>query len=284
MPGARHRDADAGADLDQMIVDLVALAQIIDDAPGQVGGVLRAADVLLEHHELVAAEARHEILRPQHVAQAIGDRAQELVAAGMAERIVDLLELVEVDEQQRRELVGLARRREEMLDLVAEIDAVGQCGQFVITRKMADPRFGGAPLGDVLDQHHRAAAGHRLERPGQRAAAGDVRIGRDDVAGLRILDLGQDDLAADSRNRAGRHAGVDDFGSVRLAVDHVVRQLHHLAEAVVHDRETAVGAEHAESVRHVVQGGIELARERRFAFPRHDRLAGIFGADWPRAG
>ena len=38
-PGEVMRDADAGADLDQMVVDLVALAQAIDDAPRQAGGV-----------------------------------------------------------------------------------------------------------------------------------------------------------------------------------------------------------------------------------------------------
>ena len=111
----RHGDADAGADLDQMIVDLVALAQAIDDAARQAGGVLVRLDVLLEHHEFVAAEPRHEILRPQHFAQAVGDRAQQLVAAGMTQRVVDLLELVEIDEQQRRQLLArhaeLASRR-----------------------------------------------------------------------------------------------------------------------------------------------------------------------------
>ena len=96
-------------------------------------------DVLLEHHEFVAAEAGHEILRPQHFAQPAGDRAQRLVAAGMAERVVDLLELVEVDEQQRRQL----RRapcwlREQTADLVAEIDPVGQRGELVVARQMAD--------------------------------------------------------------------------------------------------------------------------------------------------
>jgi hypothetical protein len=91
-----------------MIVDLVALAQMIDDARARMPRP-RRLDVLLEHHEFVAAEARHEILRPQHVAQPVGDRAQQLVAAGMAERVVDLLELVEVDEQQRRQLVGSCR-------------------------------------------------------------------------------------------------------------------------------------------------------------------------------
>ena len=36
------RDADAGADLDQVVVDLVALAQPVDDAPGERGGILVA--------------------------------------------------------------------------------------------------------------------------------------------------------------------------------------------------------------------------------------------------
>ena len=60
-----------------MIVDLVALAQTLDDAPGEAGGILVRIDVLLEHHEFVAAEARDEILRPQHVAQPVGHRAQQ---------------------------------------------------------------------------------------------------------------------------------------------------------------------------------------------------------------
>ena len=112
-----------------MIVDLVALAQAIDDAPGQARGVVGRMDVLLEHHELVAAEARDEILGPQHLAQPLGDRAQQLVAAGMAERVVDLLELVEVDEQQRRQLLGALLGRQQIAHLVAEIDPVGQPGQ-----------------------------------------------------------------------------------------------------------------------------------------------------------
>ena len=83
----------------------------------------------------------------------------------MAERVVDLLELVEVDEQQRRQLFGALLDRQKPPDLVAEIDPVGQLGQFVIARQMTDPGFRVAALGDVFQQHDRAAAGHRLERP-----------------------------------------------------------------------------------------------------------------------
>ena len=115
-----------------------------------------------------------------------GHRAQQLVAARMAERVVDLLELVEVDEQQRRQLFGALLDRQQAADLVAEIDPVGKLGQFVVARQMADPGFRVLALGDVLDQHDGAAAGHRLERPGQRAVLAEVRIGRDDVAGAGV--------------------------------------------------------------------------------------------------
>ena len=240
-------------------------------APGKAGGVLGGMDVLLEHDELVAAEAGDEILRPQHLAQAVRHRAEQLVAAGMAERVVDLLELVEVDEQQRGHVVA-ALGRQQAPDLVAEIDAVRQGGEFVVAGQVADPRLGVAPLGDVLEQHHGAAAFHRLERPRHEAAARGIGIGRDHVAGAGILDLGHDHPAARRRNRAGRDAGVDDVGDGGAALHEILGQVHHLAEAVVHHRQRSVGAEHAQPVRHVVERGVELAGQRRLALARHQGL------------
>ena len=123
-------------------------------------------DVLLEHHEFVAAEARDEILRTQHLAQPVGHRAQQLVAAGMTQRIVDLLELVEVDKQQCRQSLGIVARIASSRSISSrKLTPVGQRRQLVVTRQMADPGFGHAPLGDVFQQHDGAAAGHRLERP-----------------------------------------------------------------------------------------------------------------------
>ena len=67
-------------------------------------------DLREEHGELVAGEAREQ--RPgagiagelgiDHDAQPVGDHDQQLIAAGMAEAVVDLLEPVEIDEQHRR--------------------------------------------------------------------------------------------------------------------------------------------------------------------------------------
>ena len=172
-----------------MIVDLVTLAQVIDDAAGENGRLIGRFDVLLKHHEFVAAEPRHEILRTQHGAQPVGDRAQQLVATGMTQGVVDLLELIEVDEQQRRQLLGIVRGCQKMLDFVAEIDPVRKPRQFVKTRQMRNSGFRVAPFGDVFKQHDGAAACHRLECPGQRAASDDIRIGGDDIPGPRILEF-----------------------------------------------------------------------------------------------
>ena len=67
---------------------------------------LRAAD---HDRELVAAQAGHQAGPLERGAQMAGDGAEHLIAAGMAERIVDLLELVDVDHQQRH--LALLRRR-----------------------------------------------------------------------------------------------------------------------------------------------------------------------------
>ena len=83
----------------------------------------------------------------------------------MTERVVDLLELIEVDEQQCRQLLGIMRNRQQALDLVAEIDPVGKPRQFVVTRQMRDSGFRGTPFGNVFEQHDGAAAGHRLKCP-----------------------------------------------------------------------------------------------------------------------
>ena len=74
------------------------------DQVGDVGGVLRLADVVQQHHELVAADAADGVRLAHAAADARGDFLQQLVADGVAEGVVDLLEPVEVDVEQRQPL------------------------------------------------------------------------------------------------------------------------------------------------------------------------------------
>ena len=56
---------------------------------------------MLQDGELIPAEARDEVPGPGRLAQPIRDALQKLVADQMSQRIVDALELVDVDVEDR---------------------------------------------------------------------------------------------------------------------------------------------------------------------------------------
>lgn len=76
------------------------------------------------------------------LAQALRELDQQLVAGGMAERIVDVLEMVEVEEGERDVAAGRTggdRRGDQM----PQLRAVGQAGEDVV---IGEPRDLGAGL------------------------------------------------------------------------------------------------------------------------------------------
>ena len=100
-----RRVAVAGGDADQVVIEIVEPAVPRSNGSRstsrmRLGDLLRAA--LDEHDELVAAEAADRVGLAQHVGDPRRDVAQQLVADRVAERVVDALEAVEVDEHRRR--------------------------------------------------------------------------------------------------------------------------------------------------------------------------------------
>src|SRR6185503_3837079 len=81
--------------------------QRVEDLLGDLPGVLDLADDVDEHRELVAAETRDGVLFTDGAADAGGHDLQQAVTDGVTERVVDLLEPVDVEEQDRQ-LVAMA--------------------------------------------------------------------------------------------------------------------------------------------------------------------------------
>ena len=80
----------------------------------------------------------------------VGHRLQQLVADMVSERVVDALELVDVDIEQR-ELLAAGGLAQLALDLFAEQHPVRQVGQRVVMRQMRDLLVGAPALGHVVD-------------------------------------------------------------------------------------------------------------------------------------
>ena len=111
-----------------------------------------------------------------------GDRAQQFIADAVPERVVDRLEVVEVDEQRRDRCLAAARAREHLLDAVEDQRPVREPGQRIVGRQERElllaPRelFVGPPALDLeaLAHPHEAELEAQLQdvqRLGERLGA-----------------------------------------------------------------------------------------------------------------
>ena len=78
------------------------------------------------------------------------DLAQQRVAGVVAERVVDVLEVIEVEQQQPDLVAGAARAGERGVEPVVEQRPVGQAGEAVVVGEVPKALLDVAPLGDVL--------------------------------------------------------------------------------------------------------------------------------------
>ena len=170
----------------------------------------------------------------------------------MAEGVVDVLEVVEIDEQ-HRDLPRAAAPAQRVLELGLEQQAIGQAGQRIVMRHVLDLRFGLLLLGDILVSGDPAAVrqrlGHDVDRPP--VAADDQHLG-----GLGGLEQFLDPLEIGVGVRRQRSRGLailDELAQRAARPDNVIRQAVHPQVRPVADHDPAVGVEHQNALDHIVQ-------------------------------
>ena len=83
-----------------------------------------------------------------------GDLLEQLIARVVAERVVHLLEPVEIDEQHRERLAGARRAGQRLVEPVAEERPVGETRQAVVEGLVHELLFEPDALGDVAGVQH----------------------------------------------------------------------------------------------------------------------------------
>jgi hypothetical protein len=154
-----ERHADGGRDREAAPVEVEVGAQHVGDAlgDGERGALVR--DVAEQHGELVAAQARGDVVGAQHAGDAGGDVAQQGVARGVAEAVVDDLEVVEVEEQHRDVLIVLAGGGKRALQPLLEQRAIGEAGERVVEGLVAQLVLERLALPDVAHAEQQALDG-----------------------------------------------------------------------------------------------------------------------------
>ena len=167
----RERNTDAGIGGQLMADAFERRADRFKRAGHEVDDVDRCLDAGLHDRELVAAQSRDEAGGADALVQIGGDGLEQLVADQMAERVVDALELVDIDVIDRKLLASRDLRQLRLQPLV-EQRAVRQVGQRVEMGEVGDALLGAPALGDVFVGGDPAAVGQRLVHDLHRTAVG----------------------------------------------------------------------------------------------------------------
>jgi hypothetical protein len=173
-----------------------------------------------------------EIVSSDAVAHPQRHRLEELVADHMAERIVDPLELVDIDIEDRK--LRARDLREHRLGMPLKERAVRKVGQRIVMGKMLDPSLEAGPLGDILHRRGPAAIARPLIDQPHRAPVGNRNHNIANFVGFRI-----EKPLAISIDIAGKGAELlavpDQVTQMAPRLDHVGREAKHVDIAPVAD-------------------------------------------------
>ena len=125
-------DADAGRHVVFAAREREAGSQRLNQFARQAANKHRIGHIFNQHHKLVATESRHRVGRAQLSLQARRHFAQQNITGLMAQRVVDDLETVEVDEQYGQPAATALRQRQRVLQPLVEHHAIGQFGQPIV--------------------------------------------------------------------------------------------------------------------------------------------------------
>ena len=132
------RDADRRVDEQGPVVDRDRHRDRVEQPLGDLDRTALAGQALAQHGELVSAHARERVARRDQRLQAPGELGEQLVAALVAERVVDDLEAIDVEHEHGDGAAVARGERERVVDAVDEQDAVRQPGQRVVQRTVLD--------------------------------------------------------------------------------------------------------------------------------------------------
>jgi hypothetical protein len=145
----KHARADTGRDVQPVLAT-------DQDGPQRRHDVLEESFRLLVRNvrqqkgELVAAHARHRVRRTQAFRQALAHFLQQLVADMVPQRIVHILEMVEIQQRDDEVLLIVLSILDRDPDAIVEQCTVRQPGQGVMQGDVSDPLLRSLLLGNVI--------------------------------------------------------------------------------------------------------------------------------------
>ncbi len=154
--GRPGRHAGAAAEHQMLVAELQRFGHRIAHLSNARGSLAFIAAAAQHHHEVVAADTRRRVERGQRALDACGQQPQRRVAGSTAQRIVDQLEVVDVEQHDPHRHAGRGGGSC-ALDAVGQQRAVGQARQCIVTGVALEFGFITFSGGDIVDGHDEMA-------------------------------------------------------------------------------------------------------------------------------
>ena len=271
-------DADARGQIDFLLVHVKRAADLVEECAGESPEAWAVVEIrgqaVHEHRELIACQATDHGVLAEHARESLAQDLERAIPGRMTERVVDVLEAVEVEIEQGERMLAASRARDGLLQQVLELHSVRHLGQRVVAREITDAPLGSLALGDVARdvdvalelwverRDARGGHGYRDGLSGRGAQHGLARLGRRaaeiEGAAVGLVDEAAERLAHQVRVAVAEKA----LRRLVAALDDAVRRSddYRVAQAVEHRVEIILGdGGLAELLPHALERMLQLA-------------------------
>jgi hypothetical protein len=131
----RDGDADRGTDHHPVAVDRIGRGKLLDHLVGQIGELLALDLARHDHLKLVAAQTADPAHRADRAFQPLRHLLEQRIARRMAQRVVDLLETIEIEQEHRAGAMLHLWRDQDLFQRLRHPQAVGQAGEQIELRQ-----------------------------------------------------------------------------------------------------------------------------------------------------
>ena len=146
------RDPDAGSDFDGVLSELKRCFDRLKDFSGDENRAWRICGPSRQDDKLVSTEATHRVRFAEDSSQTSSNFLEYAIAMLVTERVVDLLEAIQVEDEECLRLSLALCAKQRLLEPVHEECAIWKSGETVVER-LVFKSFGlGFPLGDVTQE------------------------------------------------------------------------------------------------------------------------------------
>ena len=247
---------------------------------GKLQQCVRIRGALHNDRELVAAQTCHQRLVWQSCLQTTREHAQQMIACGVAQGVVDMFEVIQIDQHQAHRTPACVSRRQRMLEALVEAAPVGQAGQLITLAGKAQALLCTALRGhvtrDAQNAHDLALGvyhgGQNIVPMLGRLAGNHTHAGK-----ARVLAFGgrQQRTLPLGANR------VRQQGQPALPKTRIRRHAQSHAARAIHMGQGAIDVENLDAVDADIQHVFLHAQAAVQILLRHDALMHIHAADMP---